>query len=349
MGLGFLAFLFVYPVLTLHGDTQQFGPQPLTLVAQNGAHGDVQAHDGQPQLEIAGTIAEISGFEEITAMNPELSGYRNLKVSDNVYMGDKIITAKEQTVTIELREGSAVMIAPETTFVIEEYHSGEHQETVFGVIDGIVRSIVRRKYGPGDKFQVRTPASVADVGGTEFFVRYNATTHQAQVHTVAGVVRFAANVELLKEPKSFVVVKAGYGCGMQEGARMPEAARPFDMKDFKRQMWNITPKLNSTVPLYHGRTSPLPGTRPELERNPHGIKNVANSAHQNKGLHKGQGHKIKGASNVAPGQAPGATDKPTVVTNPGKHLGNSNDGPATPTPPVSTPPAVNNPPGGGHH
>jgi FecR protein len=142
------------------------------------------------------------------AAEPQAAGQRAGEVSRvipavNIARGAKTINASAKTVVdwldvvntqasararIALDDGSVLNVGSDSSIKVVK-HDGGAQQTELELTYGKLRSQAQKITKPDGKFQVKTPAGVAGVVGTDFFVSYDGTTGTMNVTVFEGVVK----------------------------------------------------------------------------------------------------------------------------------------------------------------
>jgi len=121
----------------------------------------------------------------------------------NIARGSKTINASAKTVVdwldvvntqasararIALDDGSVLNVGSDSSIKVVK-HDGAAQQTELELTYGKLRSQAQKITKPDGKFQVKTPAGVAGVVGTDFFVSFETTTGTMNVTVFEGVVK----------------------------------------------------------------------------------------------------------------------------------------------------------------
>lgn len=118
----------------------------------------------------------------------------NAKIGGKVFPKDTIITEKDARAKIVMVDKNVINVSPESQVVFQTYEfaPAENKKNVLlDVIYGKVRSKVEQKYdGAQNKFQVKTPAAVAGVRGTDFMAGFSEKTKKTDIVTFEGKVEF---------------------------------------------------------------------------------------------------------------------------------------------------------------
>ena len=136
-------------------------------------------------------------------------------VGDNVTQGMTITTAAKSVVDIYFA-GSVIRIFENSTVVMKELVKNltDNKElTELYVKKGKIFTLVARKLTDHEKFNVRTPTSIAAVRGTEFFV--DEGNGKSRISCVEG--RVAVKDALAEDDSSFVDVDNGKAANVEPG------------------------------------------------------------------------------------------------------------------------------------
>lgn len=121
----------------------------------------------------------------------------------NIARGSKTINASAKTVVdwldvvntqasararIALDDGSVLNVGSESSIKVVK-HDGAAQQTELELTYGKLRSQAQKITKADGKFQVKTPAGVAGVVGTDFFVSFDTTTGTMNVTVFEGIVK----------------------------------------------------------------------------------------------------------------------------------------------------------------
>lgn len=176
---------------------------------------------------------------------PQTAGQRAGEVSRvipavSVARGPKSITASAKTVVnwqdlvntqanararIALDDGSVLNVGSESSVKIVKHDAGA-QQTELELTYGKLRTQAQKIAKPDGKFEVRTPAGVAGVVGTDFFLGYDNTAQ------VMNVIVFEGFVKVCNLAGVCVIVKAGQMTNVRNGdnsAPTPPAQATLDL------------------------------------------------------------------------------------------------------------------------
>ena len=127
-----------------------------------------------------------------------------------VYWQDLVNTQVNARARIGLDDGSVLNVGSETSMKIVKHDAGA-QQTELELTYGKLRTQAQKIAKPDGKFEVRTPAGVAGVVGTDFFVGYDVTTN------VMNVIAFEGLVKVCNLAGVCVLLKAGQMTNVRNG------------------------------------------------------------------------------------------------------------------------------------
>ncbi len=143
----------------------------------------------------AGQIVDIAGEAKIHHANGVTEKPRK---RESAYVGDVVETAPEARVKILLRDGSEMIVAPNSRVKIEKVEvSGiTKRQIAMQVLAGKVRNKVQKEYKGDNYYQVRTETAVAGVRGTDFIVSFEPGAQEwvSEVRTIEGLVKLQSAI-----------------------------------------------------------------------------------------------------------------------------------------------------------
>ena len=101
---------------------------------------------------------------------------------------DVVNTQASARARIALDDGSVLNVGSDSSIKVVK-HDGGAQQTELELTYGKLRSQAQKITKPDGKFEVKTPAGVAGVVGTDFFVSYDTTTGTMNVTVFEGLVK----------------------------------------------------------------------------------------------------------------------------------------------------------------
>ncbi|HJU29264.1 MAG TPA: FecR family protein [Candidatus Binataceae bacterium] len=146
-----------------HRLTRFFAPLALALMLAMASSAYAQSR--------AGTVTNLSGSAQITRAGRSFAAVYGAPID----VGDNIATASGGNITITLTDGSQIELSGDSKLVIQENQlnaAGVRQSTKLGLLQGLVRAVVRVTAGTPPNFEVHTPNAVASARGTIFDVSY---------------------------------------------------------------------------------------------------------------------------------------------------------------------------------
>src|SRR6266446_2894438 len=127
---------------------------------------------------------------------------------------DLVNTQANARARIALDDGSVLNVGSESSMKIVKHDAGA-QQTELELTYGKLRTQAQKIAKPDGKFEVRTPAGVAGVVGTDFFVAFDNTTGTMNVITFEGLVKVCnlAGVCVLVKAGQMTSVRSGDNSG----------------------------------------------------------------------------------------------------------------------------------------
>jgi ferric-dicitrate binding protein FerR (iron transport regulator) len=138
---------------------------------------------------------------------------------------DLVNTQVNARARITLDDGSVLNVGSESSMKIVKHDAGA-QQTELELTYGKLRTQAQKIAKPDGKFEVRTPAGVAGVVGTDFFVAFDNTTGTMNVITFEGLVKVCNLAGVC------VLVKAGQMTSVRSGdnsAPLPPQQATLDL------------------------------------------------------------------------------------------------------------------------
>src|SRR5262245_18147684 len=126
--------------------------------------------------------------------------------NDPLVPGDEIDTSGGGRVTIELSDGSLVVIQPNSRIIIKDYRAATSMRDLFRIVIGRVRVKIKHLIGVPNPYRVNSPTASILVRGTEFVVSVE-RSGDTRVVVYEGLVE----VESLRDPRRRVLLAPGRG------------------------------------------------------------------------------------------------------------------------------------------
>jgi hypothetical protein len=125
-------------------------------------------------------------------------------------IGDQVRTGPDAQMTLELSDGSYVVVSENTTFTVEE-HWGSSVRNLMRVMLGKVRFHIQKLGGVPNPYRVNTPTALIAVRGTDFDVIVEGADATTEVRTYEGLVRVVAanDREVMLEAGFKTLVRSG--------------------------------------------------------------------------------------------------------------------------------------------
>src|SRR5712692_5066348 len=185
-------------------------------------------------LGLAVLLSFLLAIPADTLAAPQGTGQRAGEVSRlipavSIARGPKSITASPKSVVnwqdlvntqvnararIALDDGSVLNVGSESSMKVVKHDAGA-QQTELELTYGKLRTQAQKIAKPDGKFEVRTPAGVAGVVGTDFFVAFDNTTGTMNVIVFEGLVKVCnlAGVCVLVKAGQMTSVRSGDNSG----------------------------------------------------------------------------------------------------------------------------------------
>jgi hypothetical protein len=152
---------------------------------------------------------------EVSRVIPAVSiarGAKNITASpkSTVNWKDLVNTQVNGRARIALDDGSVLNVGSESSMVIAKHDAGA-QQTELELTYGKLRTQAQKIAKPDGKFEVKTPAGVAGVVGTDFYMAFDTSTNTMNVVVFEGVVKVCNLAGVC------VMVKAGQTTAVRSG------------------------------------------------------------------------------------------------------------------------------------
>lgn len=157
---------------------------------------------GQRAGEVSRVIPAVSiarGSQKITASPKSI-----------VDLNDLVVTQVNARARIALDDGSVLNVGSESSMKVQKYDAGA-QQTELELTYGKLRTQAQKIAKPDGKFEVHTPAGVAGVVGTDFYVAFDVATSMMNVLVFEGLVK------VCNLAGQCVIVKAGQFTSVRSG------------------------------------------------------------------------------------------------------------------------------------
>lgn len=140
----------------------------------------------------------------------EKQSIRVLKLGDVVKVGERLLTGKEEHLTLKLSSGHKIFVLASTTATLSKLMDGKVElDQKTGSIWSQIRPL-----GKEESFQIRTPASVAGVRGTSF-ISMVMDPENTSICVCEGKVEVTSGGEKK-------VLEKGFGAVLTKGVKPPE-------------------------------------------------------------------------------------------------------------------------------
>lgn len=141
-----------------------------------------------------------------------------VKIGSAVSEGDVIVTQSGAYLKVVMQDRNILVIPENSKISIDEYVTAKNKKSVVMSVEyGSARHVLKQKYiKKNEKYEVRTPTTVAGVRGTDFLTIFKKDSTESVVCTLEGQVSLdlikgevAAQKPVLVAAGRFVRVKSG--------------------------------------------------------------------------------------------------------------------------------------------
>jgi hypothetical protein len=166
---------------------------------------------GQSTNQRAGEISRVIPAANISRGPKTL----NASTKTQVDWLDKVNTQAGGRARVGLDDGSVLNVGSDSSMVVTK-HDAAVQQTDLELTYGKLRTQAQKIAKPDGKFEVRTPAGVAGVVGTDFYVDYS--------NNLMNVIVFEGQVKVCNLAGACVVAKAGQTTNVRTNDNSPPPA-----------------------------------------------------------------------------------------------------------------------------
>ena len=166
-----------------------------------------------PEASVAKVVARVGDVQLIRqgALGQDIESGASLRA------GDRLNTGTDSSATIELVDGSLVLLAPQSQLTLNELfrlRGAGSSATVLELQQGSTESVIPAQ-APRPRFEIRTPVMNLGVRGTEFRAHADPARQQARIEVTRGLVSAdaARGWSATEVPAGFGVVGSSNGVG----------------------------------------------------------------------------------------------------------------------------------------
>jgi len=163
------------------------------------------------------------GSAKVTAISGVVrAGGEPLKPGSAIGPGAQVVTGAQSFATIELIDGSRLVLQPGSQMKFEElsrYHNTNLPNTRLRLDGGRIESIVTKTLAPSPQYTIVTPSAIIGVRGTRFRVAADEMSHASRAEVTDGTV----GVQGGSRDKASAVA-AGYGVVAEAGGTVSAPA-----------------------------------------------------------------------------------------------------------------------------
>lgn len=148
---------------------------------------------------------------------------RKVKIGSAVSEGDVIITQPGAYLKVVMQDRNVLVVPENTKLSIDEYVTVKDKKSVVLSVEyGSARHMLKQKYvKKNEKYEVRTPTTVAGVRGTDFLTIFKRDAAESIICTLEGKVSFYLSKDDVGDQKP-VLVEAGHFVRVNSGDTSPQ-------------------------------------------------------------------------------------------------------------------------------
>ena len=164
----------------------------------------------------------------------------------DIHLGDHIVTGTGSSVSLELNDGTAVLIGPNSDFSASSVaDSPAKHATRLQLTYGLLHLMVSRIYGTDKSFVLTNGNSVMGVRGTEFIAE-QIKDGNSVCHTLDGIVFMAKNEAELTDSTKAVILKVattGTMSTTKKGAATLSGPARFELQQYLEKLDKQVPSM----------------------------------------------------------------------------------------------------------
>jgi len=192
-------------------------------------------------------VIAVSGEVKLIRDNGEQD---QVEVGTRLYSGDRLQTEQQQSVRVQFADKSELQVFSQSEVVLDKI--SHHQDT--GMVDTRVRLNRGRvktwveKLKPASKYEIKTPAAITAVRGTQFRMSSD-SSEISRTEVTEGLVAVAAGNEVKQVKDGFGIV-AEIGKPLPEPVKLLEAPQIISLAAGKSKTINLSWKLLPGAEFY---------------------------------------------------------------------------------------------------
>lgn len=166
-----------------------------------------------------GKVAIIKGEATLAFEKNE----RKAKIGNAVSEGDVITTQAGAYLKVVMQDRNILVVPENSKLSIDEYITAKNKKSVVMSVEyGSARHVLKQKYvKKNEKYEVRTPTTVAGVRGTDFLTIFKKDAGESVLCTLEGKVSFYLSKDDVGDQKP-VLVEAGHFVRVKSGDSSPQ-------------------------------------------------------------------------------------------------------------------------------
>lgn len=146
-----------------------------------------------------------------------------VKIGSTVSEGDVIVTQAGAYLKVVMQDRNILVVPENSKLSIDEYVTAKDKKSVVLSVEyGSARHVLKQKYvKKNEKYEVRTPTTVAGVRGTDFLTIFKKDSAESVICTLEGKVSFYLSKDDVGDQKP-VLVEAGHFVRVKSGDSSPQ-------------------------------------------------------------------------------------------------------------------------------
>jgi hypothetical protein len=185
------------------------------------------------------------GAKVIAFRGNALVGGSKARIGQPVVEGTTLLTGADAFLTVELADGSLVTLPSRSNMKVAGLHrvilTGATVKS-FELVSGRTETDVQKAKKPDDRFEIRTPVSVAAVRGTKFRVTFGEDSAAAGASVLEGLVGVEAGAKSVAVPQGKGLVASAAGPGaLQSLLPKPDVLAPEKVQDEETVSFSLKP------------------------------------------------------------------------------------------------------------
>lgn len=161
-----------------------------------------------------------------------------------LHQDEHLVTGAATSVSIELNDGSAIIVGPNSDFVAGSVETTTEKATRLKLASGVAHFMVSQIYGTDKTFVLATVNGAITVHGTEFVVEHG-KDGSSSCHSLDGTVVMAASEGKLSDATKSAILKTGKWSELKKNASQPGPALPYEVSSYLDKLDGRIPSMQT--------------------------------------------------------------------------------------------------------